>query len=133
MAKTETAEQRKARLARLEFHRHYNFTLIWTRRYADMKARVDGRSTNHSHSFGQDLLSKEEFEEWCVSQPHFTIFLVIYMDWVRSDFNMMLSPSIDRVDSTKGYTADNMQWMTFIENCEKNNKDPIDFLGGYRK
>lgn len=131
-AKTETAEQKKARYARLEFHRHYNFTLIWTRRYADMKARVEGRSTNRSHSQGKELLSKAEFEEWCISQPHFTIFLVIYMDWVRSGFNMLLAPSIDRVDSALGYTSDNMQWMTFVENCEKNNKDPIDFLGGYR-
>lgn len=133
MSKPETKEQREARLARLAFHRKYNFTLIWTRRYADMKARVDGRSTSRSHSFGQELLSKEEFEAWCVSQPHFTIFLVIYMDWVRSDFNMMLAPSIDRVDPNKGYTADNMQWMTFIENCEKNHKDPMDYIGGYMR
>lgn len=129
--KLESPEQRKARLAQLEYHRHYNFMTIWTRRYADMKARVEGRSTNRSNSFGHELLPRAEFLKWCTTQPHFIVFMVIYMDWVRSDFNLMFAPSIDRIDSSRGYTADNMQWMTFVENCEKNNHDPVDFFAGY--
>lgn len=131
--RVETPEQRKARLAQLEYQRHYSFTTIWTRRYAEMKSRVEGRSTNRSHSFGKELLSKEDFIKWCTSEPHFIIFMVIYMDWVRSGFNLMFAPSVDRVNSKLGYTADNMQWLTFVENCEKNNIDPVDFFAGYMK
>lgn len=131
--RVETPEQRSARLAQLKYQRHYSFTTIWARRYAEMKSRVEGRSTNRSNSFGKELLSLAEFKEWCTSDPHFTIFLVIYMDWVRSGFNLMLTPSVDRVDSKLGYTADNMQWLTFVENCEKNNIDPVDFFAGYMK
>lgn len=132
-AKVETPEQRKHRLAQLEYYRHYSFTTIWTRRYAEMKSRTEGRSTNRSNSFGKELLSKDEFIAWATSQPHFLIFMVIYMDWVRSGFDIMLAPSIDRIDSKKGYTADNLQWLTFVENCEKNNYDPVDFYAGYMK
>jgi hypothetical protein len=59
--------------------------------------------------------------------------MVIYMDWARSGFDLMLAPSVDRVDSKLGYTADNMQWLTFVENCEKNNIDPDNFYAGYWK
>jgi len=131
VVKVETEEKRAVRLARAEEHRHYDFTMIWARRYAEMKARVEGRSTNHSCSQGKELLSREDFSIWCKTNPHFIMFVVIYLDWVRSDFNLMLAPSIDRVDPDLGYTSDNMQWLTFIENCEKNHKDPMDYLGGY--
>jgi len=96
MRNTETKEARKKRLANLQYQRRYSFTTIWTRRYADMKARTDGQRSKRSASSGKECLSKEDFIEWCKSQPHFTIFLVIYMDWVRSDFNPMLCPSVDR-------------------------------------
>ena len=40
----------------------------------------------------------------------------LYDDWVSSGFDKKLSPSIDRVDTSKGYTLDNMRWLTHSEN-----------------
>ncbi|HWT40767.1 MAG TPA: hypothetical protein VN081_05910, partial [Dongiaceae bacterium] len=91
MKSTETKEARKARLKQLELQRHYSFMTIWTRRYADMKARTSGQPSKRTASYGKECLTKEEFIEWCTSQPNFTMFLVIYMDWQRSGFNMMLA------------------------------------------
>ncbi len=129
MKTTETKEQRKKRLAALQYQRHYSFTTIWTRRYADMKARTEGQHSKRTASYGKECLSKEEFIEWCTTNPNFIIFNVIYMDWARSGFDMMLSPSVDRINNDKGYTVDNMQWVTFVENMEKHDK-PIGPIWG---
>lgn len=120
-------EARKKHLLKLEMGRHYSFLTIWTRRYADMKARTDGQPNKRSNSAGKELLSKEEFTKWCTAKPQFIMFMVIYMDWVASGFNPMLAPSVDRIDNSRGYTVDNMQWLTFAENMEKHDK-PIDWM-----
>lgn len=39
------------------------------------------------------------------------------------------SPSIDRIDSTKGYTEDNVQWVIWVVNDAKSNMSMDDFLG----
>lgn len=102
--------------------RRYNFVRMWGKRYAHMKARAEGRSTNFSYSSGKDLLTRDEFFEWCKAKHNFLIFMVIYMDWVTSGFDLSLCPSVDRIDPDKGYVADNLQWLSFSDNCEKNHK-----------
>lgn len=111
--------------------RHYDFITIWTRRYHHMKARNEGRSTNKSNAQGKELMTKEEFMVWCKSKPHFIIFIVMYMEWVEDDFSLWSAPSIDRIDSEKGYSADNIQWLTFSDNCIKNNRDPQTMRGDF--
>lgn len=39
-----------------------------------------------------------------------------------------LSPSIDRIDSTKGYTEDNVQWVCWRANDAKSNMKNEDFI-----
>lgn len=105
--------------------RRYNFVRIWGKRYAHMKARHDGRSTNFSHSNGKGIMSKDEFFEWCKLQENLDSFMTLWFEWAMADFPLWLSPSIDRIDPNLGYVAGNLQWMGFAENCEKNHKDPI--------
>jgi hypothetical protein len=33
-----------------------------------------------------------------------------------SEFNRKLAPTVDRIDSSKGYSLDNMRWLTHSEN-----------------
>lgn len=115
----------EGRLAQMEEQRRYNFIRIWQKRYAHMVARHEGRATNHSNSQGKGIATKEEFFAWCKNFENLNVFLTIYFDWAHNGFNRWDSPSIDRVDPAKGYTLDNLQWLSFAENCEKNNKDPI--------
>lgn len=108
--------------------RRYSFPTIWTRRYAHMKSRVEGRSTNPSGAQGKELMSREDFFDWCKEKQNFNMFLTIYIEWAEEDFELWFAPTIDRIDSTKGYTADNIQWMGYGDNCSKGNKE---FNGDY--
>lgn len=116
---------REKSLAHQKEQRQYNFIRIWQKRYAHMKARAEGRSTNKSGASGHELMTQEEFFTWCKVKDNMDAFVGLYYDWMQADFLLWCSPSIDRIKSNKGYTADNIQWMAFSDNCEKNNKDPF--------
>jgi hypothetical protein len=122
-----TAQQRqKDKQWHLE-QRRYNFVRIWTKRYAHAKARHEGRATHYSHCEGKGLMSREEFFVWCKTPKNLDTFIALYFDWAMADFPLGLSPSIDRIDPTKGYVDGNLQWLTFDQNSEKNHWfiDPI--------
>jgi len=50
-------------------------------------------------------------------------YLTLYNNWVKSDYNNLLSPSFDRLDDYKPYTFDNLQMITWGENNKKANSD----------
>lgn len=102
--------------------RRYNFVRMWGRRYNHMSLRAKGMTTNKSHAAGKDIMSREEFMDWCKQRHNLLMFIVLYIDWSASGFDLTLCPSIDRIDPDEGYTLTNIQWMTFSENCEKNHK-----------
>lgn len=64
--------------------------------------------------------SKEEFLQWVLNQDNFD---TIFNNWVNSGYKMDLVPSIDRLDDYKGYSLDNIQLMTWIENKQKGYDD----------
>lgn len=119
------AQRQLKRKAELELMR-YNFIRLWKRRHNSMLRRVEGRQTNKSHSEGKGIVSLEDFLAWCKSKDNLDEFLVLWSEWAEHDFKLWWAPSIDRIDSTKGYTIGNIQWMGFAENCKKNNRNPID-------
>lgn len=115
-------DRRESRRAWETEQRRFNFIRMWGKRYAHMKARHDGRSTNSSHANGKGILTKEEFFDWCKDFKNLSEFLALYFDYAESGFQLALSPSVDRIDPDKGYVADNIQWLSFSANCEKNHK-----------
>lgn len=123
-------EVREKSLAYQTEQRRYNFIRMWQKRYAHMVARHEGRSTNSSKAKGNGLCSKEEFFDWCKSKDNLDAFVALYYDWFQADFPLHLTPSIDRIDPSKGYSCDNLQWLSFEENCRKNNINPIDHSQG---
>ena len=54
--------------------------------------------------------------EWVLSQPEYD---EIYKAWVLSGYDKNYTPSIDRIDDSKGYSFDNVQIMTWSENRMK--------------
>lgn len=60
-----------------------------------------------------------ELREWCYSQRKFHR---LYDRWVTSGYLTEKKPSIDRIDSIKSYTFDNMQLLTYYENNCKNGR-----------
>lgn len=87
------------------------------RMYRNMKSRITGVQYKKAHLYsGKDILSKEEFYEWAHSSP---VFLSMFEQYTQSNFNQKLAPTVDRIESSKGYTTDNMQWLTHSENSQK--------------
>lgn len=84
------------------------------RLYRNMQSRINGVQKSKAHLYaGKSLLSKEEFYDWAESNPD---WLKLYSDWVKSDFDRKLAPTVDRIDSSKGYELSNMRWLTHSEN-----------------
>ena len=92
------------------------------RLYRNMQSRVNGNQKAKHHLYeGKYLLGKEDFYEWAMSCPEFHR---LYDEWVASDYDRKLTPSVDRIDSSKGYEVSNMEWVTHSENSRR---------GGYWK
>lgn len=87
------------------------------RLYRNMKSRVDGVQKLKFHLYdGKELFNKEEFYSWALDQPE---FLKLFNDYSASNYNRKLAPSVDRVDSSLGYTFDNVEWVTMSENSRR--------------
>ncbi len=81
--------------------------------YQSMKGRVTGTRTGSERYIGKGLLSKSDFEVWIFNNPDYPI---LYESYKNSGFNRELAPSVDRKESSGGYTIDNIRLMTTIEN-----------------
>lgn len=79
-----------------------------------------GHSKDRGHI--QPTYTRKELIEWCFSQPKFH---VLYDNWKRLDFQKDYIPSIDRKNDYIGYTMDNIQLMTWMENKLKGERDKI--------
>jgi len=115
---------RKNRLLNKEYYQdydkhrqRYSINRIMRHRYSGMKQSVEGRNSHKRSSEGKDICTQEEFFNWC--EENKTIFNRIYKDWKKTDFIQKKSPSIDRIDNTKGYTIDNIEWTTQSKNSSK--------------
>lgn len=87
------------------------------RLYRNMQSRIYGVQKAKHHLYkGKPLLDKQEFYEWALSCEEFH---KLYDAWVDSDYDRKLTPSVDRVDSTKGYEVGNMEWVTHSENSRR--------------
>jgi hypothetical protein len=87
----------------------------------NMQGRETGRIKNQTGSFcggyGKGLVGREEYIVWGLSRPEFN---KLWWDYVASKFDFKLTPTPDRIDNDKGYSLDNMQWITLSQNSRKN-------------
>lgn len=63
-----------------------------------------------------------ELRKWIFSQPNFE---KLYSDWVDSNYDKYMKPSIDRIDDYIGYSFENIRLVTWRENDEKGSRDII--------
>lgn len=92
--------------------------------YGNMKGRVEGkkRESDKKYYLGLPILNKEEFLNWAINDIN---FLRIHKNWVINNYDTRLSPSINRIDPRKGYTLNNIEWMTHSMNCRLANVTKI--------
>ncbi len=82
--------------------------------YRNMKSRVTGIQKEKAHIYlGLSILPKDVFYSWALND---TTFHELFACWVVSDYDRLKTPSIDRIDSTRGYDLDNIRWLTHQEN-----------------
>lgn len=85
--------------------------------YRNMLSRVTGVTKNKNHLYlGLDILDKDKFYEYSLNNKDFNN---LFLKWENSGYDRKLTPSIDRIDSNNGYLIDNIQWITFSENCKR--------------
>ena len=87
------------------------------RKYRNMQSRVNGVQKLKSHLYrGLDLLDRQEFYRWSNSSD---VFKKLFSEWKSSGYDRKLCPSVDRIDSSRGYHLSNMEWITHSENSRR--------------
>jgi hypothetical protein len=119
------ANVRKNYARNREYYKNYeknrnrnSFYRIFLHRYGCLKQRCGGMFRKYKVS-GTEFLDKKTFLEWCFEDNNIAKFKKIHSDWEKSNYDHKLSPSIDRIDNNKGYTIDNIQWLTKSQNSKK--------------
>jgi len=64
--------------------------------------------------------SKDELKDWLFNKSK---FILLYEEWVKSNYDKNMKPSCDRLDDYKSYSLDNIQLMTWGENNTKGYRD----------
>jgi hypothetical protein len=89
------------------------------RLYRNMKSRVEGIQWKKSHLYkGKTLLPKADFYVWALSSPS---FWALYEPFIKSGRDRRLTPTVDRIDASKGYEISNMRWLTHSQNSSLGN------------
>lgn len=90
------------------------------RKYRNMMSRIRGIQVKKRHLYyGKTLLCREEFYLWALSSPE---FYLLFDNWEKSNYDRKLCPTVDRIDSSKGYFVENMRWLTHSENSRNVNR-----------
>ena len=92
-------------------------------KYSGMKARTEGRN-GRSRYKGLKLLSEIEFVQLCNENKD--RILEIWNKYLESDRNLKYALSIDRIDSSLGYTKDNIQFVFNGFNSWKDELTPVE-------
>ena len=84
------------------------------RKYRNMQSRVLGIQKKKRHLYlGLKLLDRQIFYEWAKDNKNFWL---LYNQWIKSNYERRLCPTVNRIDSKKGYLLTNMEWLTHSEN-----------------
>ena len=87
------------------------------RLYRNMQSRVCGIQIKKYHLYsGCDLLSRDDFYAWANESKQFH---ALFKEWEESAYDRKKTPSVDRIDSAKGYCIKNMEWVTHSENSRR--------------
>lgn len=88
------------------------------RSYRNMLSRVVGIQKKKAHLYlGLTILPKSHFYAWAMADD--SAFWPLWHAYQASGRDQRLAPSVDRIDSTEGYTLGNMQWLTHSQNSAK--------------
>ncbi len=90
--------------------------------YSEISRRTKTFLKTHPNYYGLEKCTREEFISKFKNDRN---FLKQWNIWKENDFKRGFAPSIDRIDSNKGYTLDNLQFLSNIENARKEFGYPV--------
>jgi hypothetical protein len=95
------------------YHKHYRHTSpkgFLCSLYTHMKNRVTGSDkTQKKFYLGLPILDRQEFYTWALKDREFNR---LFFGWKRTGYSRRSCPSINRINSSLGYVAGNMNWLT---------------------
>lgn len=84
---------------------------------------VQQKRSSKMRLHSQPEYTLNQFREWFYSQENFE---QLYINWVSSDYDKNLTPSVDRLDDLKPYIFENIRLVTWKENRDKSYKDKLE-------
>lgn len=93
-------------------------TRAYFRTKAGLLTQIYGSQRSNSKPRGHQppAYTKDKLQVWMLEQD---IFHKLYKKWKKSGYKKMLSPSVDRLDDSKGYSFDNIQLLSWQQNKDK--------------
>jgi len=83
--------------------------------YTVMNRRIKGKGTRRPDLYlSKPIMPKDVFMNWAKNHPD---FLSLYKQWITCNFDRKLTPTVNRMNPNKGYTLDNVEWLTNSQNC----------------
>lgn len=79
---------------------------------------MNERSKKEGYDYSKgDVVSKEEYMDMVMNSE---VYKKMFEEWSKSNFSYGMTPTIDRIDSKRNYSKDNIQFLSFSDNARKN-------------
>lgn len=94
--------------------RKKNLKYFVMKMYHLMYDRVKGYT--HINYKGKPICTRQEFYNFALNNKQLKI---LFDNWIKGGYKAGEVPSIDRIENNKGYTLDNIQFLTWYQNTCK--------------
>lgn len=96
------------------YRRRNDLSFFLNEKYTSILKRI--RSKTEKNHYGLSVCSREHFMDFSYNDRN---LLDLWSTWGDFEYSLKSCPSIDRIDSNKGYVEGNLQWITQSENSAR--------------
>ena len=88
-------------------------------RFRDMKKRVNGKPAGDGKTqiwLGMEICDRDEFVAQSLNDPEFHR---LFDDWEAHNFKRSYAPSVHRIDRSRGYAIDNIEFRKHLDKAKE--------------
>jgi hypothetical protein len=93
-----------------------SFKVFVNKMYDNMYCRVKNYSGKHASYKGLEICSRAEFKNFALNNKQ---LIELYQAWQKNNYHQHFLPTPDRINRILGYSLNNIQFLTYIENTRK--------------